>query len=475
MLVEGAIGSLTPLGSLLIDGAGDVRFEQTVHISGDVVIEASGVVEFKGLLTIDGGSLRIVGASQVIFGDVIIAGGDVTIEAGALQLVGRLQGSAGATLHLAPEVTGGAITVGAGDGVNDGLVLNAAALAQISGFGRVDIGSAGGGAVSVDAATLASLNTGTVQISGSQIDIAGSASFVSATDLVFDSAGALLMAANAVLASGGGDITLQAVGDLAIGLLDARGAGGVGGAGGAGGVILVSEAGSITDAARDHALNVNAEWLVMRGNGPALGPGQSSTLDAIDVLAQRLDIDDQRGLVLRDGGADGRVRFNLLVGDTLYQQLEAEGQPARGASAPMPGAGVAAGGAAQALAGWLGALRPLSGLRGHAPAAMAFGGTSLDGALGTASAAANYLAVLNADLPVLALTVTAHSTLPADDGSLQFSSDELMSEQAWGLAERLESAWVLGSASRQPAATGLQSLGSERFDRFDYWDESLAL
>jgi hypothetical protein len=49
---------------------------------------------------------------------------------------------------------------------------------------------------------------------------------------------------------------------------------------------------------------------------------------------------------------------------------------------------------------------------------------------------------------------------------------QLLSEESYGLAARLERAYLLGSGSQQPMVSGLQSVGAESFD---YWDEELVL
>ena len=48
----------------------------------------------------------------------------------------------------------------------------------------------------------------------------------------------------------------------------------------------------------------------------------------------------------------------------------------------------------------------------------------------------------------------------------------LLSDASFGLAQSLERAWLLGSGSQQPAASGLQAVPDTAFD---IWEESLAL
>jgi hypothetical protein len=345
-----------------------------------------------------------------------------------------VRGSADAQVLLTPAAAGGAITIG---GSGSGLVLTAATLAALQGFGGLQLGD-GSGPLVIDAATLSALALPQFGAQASRIEIAGQGAVQATTVLV--SRGAITMAAGALLATGDHDLTLRAGGDLQIARLDA----------GSGGVVLVS-GGRILDADNDSATNVRAAWLVMRGLGPVLAAGQSAHPAAIDVEAARVDIDIPGGLVLRDTAADGRTRYNLLLGGVLYQQIEAQGPSTRAASGGTPAdAGVAA--------AWLNALRPLSELRDtETRARSALGVVAQFADLPEQSAAALYLASLTADpvLPDPALAV--HTGLSAE---------------AWGLALRLEQGWVLGSASRQPAATGLGGLGT---DGFDYWEDSLVL
>ncbi len=57
------------------------------------------------------------------------------------------------------------------------------------------------------------------------------------------------------------------------------------------------------------------------------------------------------------------------------------------------------------------------------------------------------------------------------DAAWQFTRGELLADEAWGLAVRLEKAWLLGAADRQPAASG----ASTSAERFDFWEDSLVL
>jgi hypothetical protein len=529
-----AIGGTTPLDGLSITGAEDVRFAADVRLAGDLVIDATGRVVFEGDLVLEGGTLRIQGASEVVIGDTVVTGGDIVIDArGALRIVGRVEVGAGATVDLAvgaftvegalvAEVapgqpaatllvrphtpTAGLAFGAAGSGAPGALVLDGATLGAIGGFGVVEFGAAQTGAVMIDAAALAPLVAGEVTVRGASIALQGGAGgpvelgvtgrldliatgaatiagalATAGADIALTAGGSITMQASALIASRGGDITLDAASGITLGLLDARGAV-------AGGVVLRSAAGTIADAAADGGTNVFAGWLVMRGLGPTLAAGASEAPAAIDVLVERLDVDDARGLLLRDSGADGRTRFNLLEGGTLYQQLVASGGPLRTATAPLPDASAGGGGGGGAgprldasAAAWLAALRPLDELRsgfasGREALAQRLGaGGDGEGGLPDDSAAARYLAALLAGESDAAAGAGGVLAPPPAAPPGGFDAMALLDAASFGFGATTapERAWLLGTAARQPAASGLHTVGS---DRFEVWEEdALAL
>lgn len=449
--VLGAVGAVTPLDSLLIDNAGDVSFAAGLHVVGDVVINATGTVEFLGPLLLDSGSLRIVGATRVVVGDVTISAGDLQLQADVLQLTGPLRGSAGGTLSIAGAGDAVPVVVGTSGA---GLRLDAATLGQVQGFGQVDIGRTDGGALAIDSATLAGLHTAVLQLAGSRIDLAGSATAALAmtdrviaqspgaivvsgrvalaapgADLSLDSGGAITMAADASVLAPGGNITLRAAQDMAVGLLDARN-----GAAAAGAVLLVSSQGTLLDAGNDEAVNLQAATVTLRGQGPVLAAGQSTTPAALDVQAPQLDVDWRNGIVLRDTGTDGRTRFNLLAGDVLMQAAVVAGAPGRGAPAPLTDSGAPGSAAADddavRIASWLAALRPLAELRG---VTLSAGALMLDGPSGATAAGSS----LRGD---------------ADSAAVRYLS-------------------AMGAASLQSAG----GMAASVVERRDFWDESLVL
>jgi hypothetical protein len=103
----------------------------------------------------------------------------------------------------------------------------------------------------------------------------------------------------------------------------------------------------------------------------------------------------------------------------------------------------------------------------------AFRSSTADADRALSPSAARYLASLQA------ATLAPLVELPGVDlagGSLvalQAATDGLhgLSAASWGLQATLGKAWLLGDASRQPAAAG----GDTGRQPFDYWEDSLAL
>ncbi|MFG6429162.1 LEPR-XLL domain-containing protein [Roseateles sp. LYH14W] len=369
----GAIGATERLGGLAINDARNVRFDADVKLAGDLTLQASGKVEFKGGLDLSSGSLSIVGATELVIGNVVITSGNAVIRVDALTLSGLISGSAAARLELAGAA--GGVSVG---GTGMGLALSAAQLGAMQGFGQVLIGRSDQGATAVDVATLGTLATPHLTLAGASLDLQGGSTGLNAAVTLLDlsagqdlalagrlalaaagadmratAGGALRMATDGVLATQAGEVRLQAAGDLRIGQIDTRASGG----GAMAAVVLASTMGTISEANADAAADVFADVLTLRGRGPALSGGASEAPAALDVQADKLDVDAPRGVVLRDSASNGRTAFNLLDGDQLYQQLVALGSPSRQASvAAVPDQPSAA--TADAW-GWLNALKTL--------------------------------------------------------------------------------------------------------------------
>ncbi len=376
VIIGGAIGGTDRLGGLTINDARNVSFAQDVKLAGDLTLQASGRVEFKGALDLSSGALNIVGASQLVIGNVVITSGNAVLHVDALTLSGLISGAAGASLELAGASASSGVVVGGATGT--GLALSAAQLAAVQGFGQVQIGRSDQGATAVEAAALAGLATPRLNLAGASLsltgaagatlsaalqllklsaaqdlNLAGSISLAAAgADVLASAGGALRMATDGVLLTQAGDVQLQATGDLQIGRIDTRGSGGSPAA-----VVLASTGGTITEANADALADVFADLFTLRGRGPLLTPGSSSNAAALDVQANKLDVDAPSGVILRDSSPDGRTAINLFDAGQLRQQLIALGAPPRQASAAgQPPASVPS--SADAWA-WLSTVRPL--------------------------------------------------------------------------------------------------------------------
>lgn len=382
--VIGAIGGTQPLAGLAVDGATDVSFDQAVTLTGDLVIKATGNVQFLGALHLNSGSLTILGASSLRLGDVVITSGQGVIHVDALTLAGILSGSSAASLEVAGATATSAVSIGTGAGLN----LGKAQLAALQGFGSVILGRTDQGATSVDVATLASLATPNLTLAGRSISLQGSAASAlsavqvlnlntaqdlilagrlalssASADVLASVGGALLMTTDGQIVTQAGDVMLQTIGDLVIGRIDSRAGSS------AGAVVLASTSGTIREANADSSTDIYADLLTLRGRGPLLPAGDSTVPSALDVVAKTLDIDAPTGIILRDTGADGRTRFNLLDGTVLRQQVVADAATPRQASASAASGGINAAGAPDAWS-WLAAAHPLQDSRDMSMAMM---------------------------------------------------------------------------------------------------------
>lgn len=348
----GAIGGAQIVDRVLVAGAHDVRFAEAVRVSGELRVEATGVVRFDGPVNLSGGSLVIRGASQVILGDVLLGRGDVEITADSIQALGAIR-SDGTSARLVLQSAGDGVDVRVGDGpaAAGTLRLDAALLARFAGFEQLRV-AAPGGDLAVQGELLAALAPaqGLELAAAGDIVLSGALALAtSGATLAMQAGDAVRMAVGSSLATAGGDVSLAATGDLVLARIDTRGS--------AGGATLTLQAGgTLREVGSDAVSDLFAERLLLRGLGPLLGPGQSETGAALDAEVARVDIEQRDGSVLRDSGADGRTRFNVLVGDRLHQGVVVAGAPLREAGAALPADAVAALRAGEGAA-------PLSALR----------------------------------------------------------------------------------------------------------------
>uniref|UniRef100_UPI0025FF649F beta strand repeat-containing protein n=1 Tax=uncultured Pseudacidovorax sp. TaxID=679313 RepID=UPI0025FF649F len=448
--VTGPVGQSTPLDVLRVSDAADVVFERSVHVSGELVVEATGSVAFKEAVTLDGGTLRIVGAASVALADVDVGtGGDLLIAADSLRFDGIVHGAGDATATLTTATAGGGIRVdsaGSTAGAAGGLLISGETLEALQGFARVDLGqSAAAGEVpaSGDALlaleTLSLLTTGELNVHGRDVSLRGAGALDITGVFQVDATGAIRMEAATALVLHGAGAAFAAGGDVVLGRVDA----------GTGVVAVSSSRGTVRAAAAGGAVNVVAGDFVMRGRGPLMQGGQP-TLPALVVQASRIDVDAPDGLVVRD--SDGSVSaFNLLAGGQSYRQLLAVGQPTRTTSPMDP---------AEA-----GPLNAAFALQLDTPLRQAFSASSL---------AAVSLSPTLSLAPADADSATQAYLDALAGGSVAVAVAQLDAGDAAGaLGTALAQSHVLGTAAVQPDAAGTATVQAQSFD---FWeDEVLAL
>ncbi|HEY9107189.1 MAG TPA: hypothetical protein VIN58_10975, partial [Roseateles sp.] len=145
------------LNKLDVLHAQDVVFDQDVTIDGDLTIQASGVVTFTGnIRLLNGGSLKILGASQIVLkGSVVLSGtnaghaGDITLEGDEIDLrMSEAQVVGHGMLTLRPTTVSQSIAIASPASVGSAGVLNleAAELRTLAdGFSGIVIGHQDGG------------------------------------------------------------------------------------------------------------------------------------------------------------------------------------------------------------------------------------------------------------------------------------------------------------------------------------------
>ncbi|WP_408597865.1 beta strand repeat-containing protein, partial [Limnohabitans sp.] len=109
VVVKSQVGDTDPLNGLTITGLTSstaptsVTFNSNVVLAGDLTINCSGTVIFRGDLTLTSGNLSITGATQILFdGAVSLAGGNITLEGNRIEFQGSDFRSDGAVLTLRP-------------------------------------------------------------------------------------------------------------------------------------------------------------------------------------------------------------------------------------------------------------------------------------------------------------------------------------------------------------------------------------
>jgi hypothetical protein len=437
--VAGAIGSTRALHSLTINNAANVTFNQAVTVDGNLVIHATGVVRFDAALTLNGGTLTIDGASQVIIGDIVVHGqnGPLVLQSDTLALQGNISGAG--TVIVKTVDPGRGIEVGTGSTGTGTLNIDAATLARLSTATELVFGSEGqSGKVTLGAIDLSAITAAPVTVHGGLVEVqAGSGLLKTGAALVLDgrsgvlvgddivaggkvsiSSGAGVTMAAGTHVSGSGRIDVVAQGDIRLGQLQAD---------------LVVVDGATMRGNGDAAANIVAKQVSLHGYGPLAGQGS-----ALVVQSPALHVAAMNGVVVQDTDPDGRTHFYLLDGGKMYEQAVSPGSVERVTGNPAIATAV------QALAyGSRAMVEPMASL-------LAEGNWSSNWAAG--SATGSYLGASTATVPA--------------------SQPGLLSAGSLGIAQLLGGSYALGSAGQQVLSSGQAAAPAAGFE---YWLEDLVI
>jgi len=481
-------GTVSNIDRLEVQATQDVTFVKAVTVTGSVVINATGTVRFDDNLTLsNGGTLDIKGATSVVFasGKTVAVQGDMTIDAKSLALMGganSVQTTGGVLTIKATDVGGNVVLGQAPDQAATAGALNLSSReidAIGSGFSKVVIGQAGQGSIVLAANTnLTSVTATPVDVVGQTITIQASPSGVvqapgaitlqASGDVVLGSSlstvsndkvtvissgGNISMAQGTRLDSRGGDVVIQGA-NLSIGTVVAVSST-------ASGIVNIDAGnGIITDANQNSTADVIARVVNMVGYGPSAG----SSGDVLEAAAEVVHFSVPSGLVVRDTGTDGRTYFRVMDGTKVYQQLVVDGHSVtrvtedpnvllKKTDAEIVAAGVPSNSTL---------------LRNPTPTpstAVLFAPTASLPIFTSTTAASRYLGTVST-----AQALQGDVLLQGID--LNTSVDDLLSSNSYGLANRLEQSYVLGTPGEQPLVSGLDTFSQ---DTFEYWVDTLSL
>ena len=373
-------GTISDIDALTITSAVNVTFDETVAVTGNVLINATGVVTFKNALNLTaGGTLSVRGASNVVFEKGVTVSGDVTLDVTNLALNGGADSlsttggvltitsaTANSNIMVSSLTTSLAMTALVDSALNlsdqtikaigsgfTRVVIGEASTGSVTMVGNTDLTSIKGAAVTVRGNTitvLAGAPGGAVQvpadvtlqaegnitlnaglstmdintITGKLDSVTGNVDTITVnlnTITVISNSGSLTMASATRIDSRGGDVYLKASTGMALGTINARSSDltqrGV--------VDIQAGNGTVTDANANSTADIFAKAINFSGYGPS----SSTTGDVLEAVADVIQITVPQGLVVRDSGADGRTYFNVMQGGQLYRQIVLEGSVTR--------------------------------------------------------------------------------------------------------------------------------------------------
>ena len=485
-------GSITGIDGLAVRAAGNVTFADTLTVTGNVVIDAAGAVNFAKSLSIsNGGTLTIRGASSVVFGAGVLTAvdGNITIDVKSLVLLGGADSlsSNGGVLTVTSANSGNAITVGAdlsAPAVAGALNFTSREIQAIgSGFSRLVLGQTNTGsitlaanadltsvgastAIKLRAASLTAVAGGTVRMPGA-ITLSVSDSLVlnssmttavAASITLSSSSGNIAMAAGTSLSSNGGDVSVK-VSDghsVALSIIDTRMAGA---ATGSGIVDLQSGTGSISDANNDSAVNVFAKAVNFYG----YGADSAAAGNVIEVQADVVRVSAPQGTVLRHADLSGYSHFDVVSGGKLYEQLVVLNNTVTRVTED-PSTLLLKDDASLVAAG----LPSTSSLLKSPRSASLLPQTQLLGYITPVDQSGNMNVISYLGAPATGKLGEGGYLV----GSSTSSSDVLLSDASYGIADKLQHSYMLGTPGEQPLISGLStfSLGN-----YDYSVDTLSL
>ena len=464
-------GVVSALDGLRVSAALNVTFAQTVSLTGSLTIDATGVVRFEQALNLSAaGSLTIRGASSVVFanGVTVHVAGNLTLNAQSVVFgggAGSVSGSGTSVLAITSATAGGPmngnVVVGASLSaapVAGALNLTAREITAIgAGFGQLVIGQLDQGSVTV--AGTVRVDADVVLLSHGNLSVNANVETASASQVALTSStGNITMAAGTRLDSHGGDVLIQAdnAAAVSLGVIDARASSASNAPIGA--VKVQAGNATLTSANHDGQINIFAATLDLFGWGPASAAAAGDVLEAAAGVVQ---VRAPRGLVTRESGADGRTTFNVMSGGQLYEQLVVIGPVTR--VTQDPALLVQQNDASRLAAGLslLSSARQATSENWTSSHSLANPG----GNLGVAS----YLGAVSS---ASAISGSASIIELKDLSSVLHSGADLLNDQSYGIAEKLQRSYILGTPGAQPLVSGL---GTFSQDSFEYWLDHLSV
>jgi hypothetical protein len=471
-----------------------VTFNDTVAVTGKLEINTTGIVKFDKSLTLtNNGTLSIQGASSVVFanGATVSVDGSLTIDAQTLSLLGGADSLSStkpnSTLTFTSKTSTNNVMIGSTVGQEQADSLNLTTrdiLAIGTGFGKVVIGEAGLGVVTLAGnADLTSVvgsglevlgNTITVASSiGSVVQVAGAVNLTASGNIMLNSGISTATAGNVSLTSTEGDITMaqgtrldsrgadvQIVAanaqSVQIATINARSGDLI-----QQGVVDIQAGGAtIVDANHDTAVDVFAKAVNLSGYGPdSAGNG-----DVLEAVAEVVRVDAPQGSVLRHSDLSGRTYFDVVNAGKLYQQIVVVGAVTRVTEDPTT---LLQKDDTALLAAGL----PRNSSLLHAPTAV----TSMAAMISQSAIAPTFTSGTAVSRYLSAVTVGDALSGSINLQGLDTSADagiDLLSSNTYGIADRLQQAYILGTPGEQPLVSGLSTFSQ---DTFEYWVDTLSL